>query len=77
MLVALVTVFFVLGFGTAIVGSTDPENTKTSLDRLLANIRLFLEFLSSRPILWQITVAGVEESREMGNDFLLTRLVNL
>jgi len=76
MLVALVTVCFVLGFGTAIVGSTDPKNTKTSLDRLLSNIRLFLEFLSSGPISWQISISEIDERRETGNDSLLTRSVN-
>ncbi|CZR58583.1 uncharacterized protein PAC_08475 [Phialocephala subalpina] len=29
MLLALVTIFFILGFGTAILGSTDPKNAQT------------------------------------------------
>lgn len=78
MIFALVAVFFILGFGTAIIGSSDLKSSKASIDRFFRTIRLAFESLSSSP---RLTADGIEfagnaqENSERGRKSLLTRYI--
>lgn len=75
MLVALVSIFFILGFGTAILGSTHPEIARANVEYFFSNIRVFLDVLRGESISPAGKFVGKEKVTvlEQRNKTLLTR----